>query len=126
MSKLSEPANLLPIGKVRLALYLPLYEKDPATGEIRSGAAEGAFLIEIARAIAVRVGVELQMEGYPTPREAVAALKTRECDLGFFGIDPVRAADVDFSPLAIAGQSAVSPCRARVRSSAAQACFLHS
>jgi polar amino acid transport system substrate-binding protein len=121
MKTISDPsgANLLPIGKIRLALYLPLYAKDSGTGEIRSGAAEGAFLVTIARAIATRLGVELQLKGYPTPLEAMAALKVRECDLGFFGIDPVRANDADFSPPFVRGDfTYLVPASSKITSSA--------
>jgi polar amino acid transport system substrate-binding protein len=121
MKTISEPGGtkLLPVGKIRLALYLPLYANDPVTGEIRSGALEGAFLVEIALAIATRLGVELQLKGYPTPLEAMAALKARECDLGFFGIDPARAADADFSPPFVRGDfTYLVPANSKIKSSA--------
>ena len=76
---------------------LPLYVKDPATGDLR-GNLDGAILIEVAQALAARLGVQLQLIGYPTPPEAMNAVKASACDLGFFGIDPTRAAEADFSP----------------------------
>jgi polar amino acid transport system substrate-binding protein len=90
-------ADLVRAGKVRVALFLPLYAKDPVTGELR-GNLDGVFLIEIIHALAARLGVETQLVGYPTPPEAMNAIKAGACDVGFFGIDPVRAAEVDFSP----------------------------
>ena len=93
----SRVADLLRAGKIRVALFLPLYAKDPVTGELR-GNLDGVFLIEIIHALAARLGVETQLVGYPTPPEAMSAIKAGVCDVGFFGIDPVRAAEVDFSP----------------------------
>jgi polar amino acid transport system substrate-binding protein len=90
-------ADLVRAGKVRVALFLPLYAKDPVTGELR-GNLDGVFLIEIIHALAARLGVETQLVGYPTPPEAMNAIKAGACDVGFFGIDPVRAAEADFSP----------------------------
>jgi polar amino acid transport system substrate-binding protein len=93
----SRVADLVRAGKIRVALFLPLYAKDPATGELR-GNLDGVFLIEIIHALAARLGVETLLVGYPTPPEAMNAIKAGACDVGFFGIDPVRAAEVDFSP----------------------------
>jgi polar amino acid transport system substrate-binding protein len=90
-------ADLVRAGKIRVALFLPLYAKDPVTGELR-GNLDGVFLIEIIHALAARLGVETQLVGYPTPPEAMNAIKAGGCDVGFFGIDPVRAAEADFSP----------------------------
>jgi polar amino acid transport system substrate-binding protein len=90
-------ADLVRAGRIRVALFLPLYAKDPVTGELR-GNLDGVFLIEIIQALAERLGVETQLVGYPTPPEAMNAIKAGGCDVGFFGIDPVRAAEVDFSP----------------------------
>ena len=93
----SRVADLVRAGKIRIALFLPLYAKDPVTGEQR-GNLDGVFLIEIIHALAARLGVETQLVGYPTPPEAMNAIKAGACDVGFFGIDPVRAAEADFSP----------------------------
>jgi polar amino acid transport system substrate-binding protein len=90
-------ADLVRAGKIRVALFLPLHAKDPVTGELR-GNLDGVFLVEIIHALATRLGVETQLVGYPTPPEAMNAIKAGACDVGFFGIDPVRAAEVDFSP----------------------------
>ena len=66
--------------------------KDPATGELRGVA------VEIARALAKRVGVDLVMVEYPSPPSVLDGLKTSAWDVGFLAIDPSRAALVDFSP----------------------------
>jgi len=90
-------ADLVQAGKIRLAVFLPQYNKDPATGEIR-GVGTGFVAAELVRALAARMGVEMQILGYPTPSKAVECLKARECDLAFLGIEPSRVAEVDFTP----------------------------
>jgi polar amino acid transport system substrate-binding protein len=90
-------ADLVQAGKLRLALFLPQYEKDATTGEIR-GVGTGFVAADVARALAARIGVELQILGYPTPLKTVQGLKARECDLAFMGIEPSRVAEVDFTP----------------------------
>ena len=84
-------------GKLRLALFLPQYAQDAATGALR-GLGTGHAAEQIAPLIAARLGVDLEMLGYPTPPSAVAALKAGECDILFLGITPSRVAELDFSP----------------------------
>jgi polar amino acid transport system substrate-binding protein len=93
-------ADLVQAGKIRLAIFLPQYNKDPATGEIR-GVGTGFVAAELARALAARIGVELQILGYPTPLKAVEGLKARECDLALMGIEPSRVGEVDFTPAVV-------------------------
>ena len=90
-------ADLVRAGSIRVGLFLPLYVKDPATGDLR-GNLDGVILIKVAQALATRLGVQLELAGYPTPPEAMNAVKAGTCDFGFFGIDPTRAAEADFSP----------------------------
>ena len=90
-------ADLVQAGKIRMALFLPLYAKDTTTGELR-GVATGIVSIDLMRAFAARLGVEVQLAGYPTPPEVVACLKSGTCDVGTMGITPGRAAEVDLSP----------------------------
>jgi polar amino acid transport system substrate-binding protein len=102
-------ADLVRAGKIRVALFPPEYTKDPATGELRGGA-----FMEIARALAARLGIEALPVEYPTPPKVVECLKAGTCDVGFVGID--RAAEVglgfsqpfmqvDFTYLVPAGSS---------------------
>jgi polar amino acid transport system substrate-binding protein len=90
-------ADLVQAGKIRLAVFLPQYNKDPATGEIR-GVGTGFVAAELVRALAARIGIAMQVDGYPTPSKAVECLKARECDVAFMGIEPSRAGEVDFTP----------------------------
>ncbi len=85
-------ADLVQAGKIRVGLFLPQYIKDPATGEIKG------VWVEIARALAARIGVQVVLLEHPIPPEAVACLKGGACDLLFLPFD-ARAANVgDFSP----------------------------
>src|SRR5437867_12956060 len=87
--------QLVRTGKLRVAVGVvaPHWAvKDPATGELRGVA------VEIARALAKRMGVELVMVEYPSPPSVLDGLKTSAWDVGFLAIDPSRAALVDFSP----------------------------
>ena len=87
-------ADLVRTGKLRVALFLPQYTKDPVTGEVRGE----VHLVDTARALAARLGVELVLVEYPTPPAAVEGLNTGSCDLAFLGINPARAALVGLSP----------------------------
>jgi polar amino acid transport system substrate-binding protein len=89
--------DLVQAGKIRAALFLPQYTNDPLTGELR-GLGTGILGIAIAQALAARIGVEARMVGYPTPSKVVESLKASACDFGFLGIEPSRAAEIDFSP----------------------------
>jgi polar amino acid transport system substrate-binding protein len=97
--QISDPrvADLVQAGKIRVALYLPMYTQDSSTGELRGGA-DGGAVIEIARALGARIGIEVYLIGYPTPPVALDGLKAGECDMILMGIDPIRASEVDFSP----------------------------
>jgi polar amino acid transport system substrate-binding protein len=68
------------------------YRKDAADGNLRGVG------IEIARALAERVGVAPTFEEYPSPPRVVEALVAGACDVALLGIDPKRATAVDFSP----------------------------
>jgi polar amino acid transport system substrate-binding protein len=89
--------NLVQTGKIRLAVFLPQYNKDPATGEIRP-VGTGFVAAEFVRALAARLGIAMQVLGYPTPSKAIEGLKARECDLALMGIEPSRVSEVDFTP----------------------------
>ena len=90
-------ADIVRAGKLRVALFLPQYTKDPSTGEIR-GYGSGTVHVQIAHALAARLGVEVQLLGYPTPPTVVECLKAGACDVGFLGNNPSRAAEVGFAP----------------------------
>jgi polar amino acid transport system substrate-binding protein len=90
-------ADLVQGGKIHLAVFLPQYTKDPATGEIRP-VGTGFVAAELVRALAGRLGIAMQLIGYPTPLKAIEGIKAGECDLALMGIEPSRVIEVDFTP----------------------------
>jgi polar amino acid transport system substrate-binding protein len=90
-------ADLVQAGKIRLGLFLPQYNKDAATGAIR-GVGTGFVAAELVRALAARLGIDMQILGYATPLKAAEGLAARECDLVLMGIEPSRTAHADFTP----------------------------
>ncbi len=85
-------ADLVQTGKVRVGLFSTQYTKDPATGEL------SGVRVEIARALAARIGVQAVLLEHRTPPDVVQCLKTGACDVVFLPFDE-RAANVgDFSP----------------------------
>ncbi len=90
-------ADLVRVGKVRLALFLPQYTKNPVTGELL-GNGPGVVAVEIGRALAARLGVEVLLAGYPTPDAVVECLKAGMCDTALIAITPSRTAELGFSP----------------------------
>jgi polar amino acid transport system substrate-binding protein len=87
-------ADLIRAGRVRVGLGLvPTFAtKDAGTGELRGVA------IDLARALAARLGVDLLPVEYPSPPSVLEGLQTGAWDVAFLGIDPSRAEVVDFSP----------------------------
>ena len=75
--------DLVRAGRVRVALL--------------GGVAPGIGM-DLARAFAARLGIEVLPIEYPTPAAVLESLKTGASDVGFLVIDPARAAVVDFSP----------------------------
>jgi polar amino acid transport system substrate-binding protein len=91
-------ADLVRAGRIRLGLFLPLYTKQPVSGELRGVLGVGALAHEITRAIAERLGIELELIGFANPPMVIESLKADACDVGFMGIEPSRVAELDFSP----------------------------
>jgi len=94
--QVSDPriADIVRAGKVRVGIGLANLVsgvKDPATGELRGVA------VDIARALAARIKVELQPVEYPRPGLVLEGARNNAWDVAFLVIDPARAADADFS-----------------------------
>lgn len=89
-------ADLVQSGKIRLALFLPQYVNDPASGALR-GVGTGVIAMEFARALAAQLGIAVALIALPTPTKAVEALMHGGCDVTFLGIEPTRATEVDFT-----------------------------
>jgi len=88
-------ADLVQAGKVRVALGLGspvLAMKNASTGEVRGPA------LDLANALARKMGVKLDTVEYPRPGAIIAGLKNSEWDVTFLVADPARASEADFSP----------------------------
>ena len=96
--QVSDPrvADLVQAGKMRVGMHSIMYTKDSRTGELKA-ASTGIILLDIARTLGARIGVEVVPVGHPTIPEMLTCLTTGGCDVGFMGPDPSRAG-VDFSP----------------------------
>jgi polar amino acid transport system substrate-binding protein len=89
-------ADIVRAGKVRVGLHLPQFVKDPVTGEIH-GHGTGAVIVQIAEALAARLGTRLQLVGHRSPPALVECLQAGACDVGFLGFIPERTAEVGFT-----------------------------
>jgi len=96
--QVSDPrvADLVQAGKMRVGMHSIMYTKDSRTGELKA-ASTGIILLDLARTLGARIGVEVLPVGHPTIPEMLTCLTTGGCDVGFMGPDPSRAG-VDFSP----------------------------
>jgi polar amino acid transport system substrate-binding protein len=87
-------ADLAGTGKVRAGINYGnfiLAKKDPATGQ-STGVA-----IDLARDVAQRLGVPLEIVPYDTVAAMVDAAKTGAWDIAFLGIDPARENEIAFT-----------------------------
>src|SRR5499426_2677037 len=89
-------ADLLQAGKIRVGMHSIMYTKDSRTGELKA-ASTGIILLDIARILGARIGVEVLPVGHPTVSEMLTCVTAVACDVGFMGPDPSRVG-VDFSP----------------------------
>jgi len=107
-------AQLAPTGKLRAVINTgnPVLAK---TGS--AGGEPGGVSVDLARELAKRLGVPLETSVVNTAALSVEALKSKRVDVGFIAIDPVRAADMDFTAAYVLIEGA-SWCR-RARRSAA-------
>ncbi len=88
-------AVLAPSGTLRAAINFGnpiLAVRDAATGEARG------VSVDLARDLGRRLEVPVELVLYTAAGKVVEGIKKGEWDIGFFAIDPVRAADIDFTP----------------------------
>lgn len=88
-------ADLVQAGKLRVGIGLGaslLALKDPATGEVKGPG------LDLGRALAARIGIELQPVYYLTPGLVPEGLKTNAWDVTFLVIYPGFASEADPSP----------------------------
>lgn len=88
------PSPLAPAGVLRAAINLGnpiLAGTDPASGAPRG------VSVDLARALAERLGVPLELVVFQTAAASVDAVTREQADVGFFAVDPVRGAGIGFS-----------------------------
>lgn len=86
--------DLVQSGKLRAALGLgapTLAMKDTNSGEVRGPA------LDLAQALAKKIGVKLEPVEYPRPGAILADVKNDKWDVTFLVANPARLADADFS-----------------------------
>jgi polar amino acid transport system substrate-binding protein len=84
-------ADLVRAGEVRVGLFASQYIKDPVTGELKG------VRVDVARALAARIGVRAVMLEHRAPPDVVKCLEAGACDLVFLPFDERAAAIGDFS-----------------------------
>src|SRR5262249_1815778 len=84
-------ADLMQAGSLRVGLFSTQYTKDPATGAPTGGR------VDMARALAARIGVEAILLEHRTPPDVIACLKSAACDLVFLPYDQRAASAGEFS-----------------------------
>jgi polar amino acid transport system substrate-binding protein len=86
--------DLAPGGKLRAAINFGnsvLAQKDPATGEPKG------ITPDLARELGRRLGVPVEFVTYEAAGKVFDAVKTGAWDIAFVAIEPVRAAEIEFS-----------------------------
>jgi polar amino acid transport system substrate-binding protein len=87
--------DLAPNGRIRAAINFGnpvLAQKHPQTGEARGVSVDLAY--ELGR----RLGVSVELVTFDAAGKVFEALKTSSWDVAFLAIDPVRAAEISFTP----------------------------
>jgi polar amino acid transport system substrate-binding protein len=92
------PANIIqtfaPTGKLRASINLGnpiLANRDPIT-QLPVGVS-----IDLATALAQRLGVEVELQVFDTAAKSVEAVTQEKADIGFFAIDPLRGEGISFT-----------------------------
>jgi polar amino acid transport system substrate-binding protein len=83
-----------PTGKLRAAINQGnsvLVQKDPAAGEPKG------VTIMLAKELGQRLGVPVELVLFNAAGEVFAALKEGRWDIAFLAVEPVRAAEIDFT-----------------------------
>ena len=95
---MSTPQNIIqafaPAGALRASINLGnpiLANRDTATGQ------PVGVSIDLARGLAERLGVALELVVFDAAAKSVEALATGQADVGFFAIDPLRAEGIAFT-----------------------------
>lgn len=88
-------ADLAPTGKVRIGINFQnavLTRKDAVTGE------PGGIAVDLARELARRLGMPLEIVPYTTAGSLAAGATTGAWDVAFLAIEAERAREIEFAP----------------------------
>jgi polar amino acid transport system substrate-binding protein len=97
-------ADLVRAGKVSVALYVPQYKKDPATGAL------SGWPVDLVAALGARLGVQGVPVEHPNPANALTSVASGSCDAAIIGIEAARATKVDYSaPIVEADYTLLAP-----------------
>lgn len=83
-----------PTGKLRASINLGnpiLANREPGSGR------PVGVSVDLAQALASRLGVELELVVFDTAGKSVEAVTQEQADIGFFAIDPLRGAGISFT-----------------------------
>jgi polar amino acid transport system substrate-binding protein len=86
--------SFVPTGKLRASINLGnpiLANIDPNTRQ------PVGVSIDLARAFAQRLGVEIELAVFDTAAKSVEAVTLEQADIGFFAIDPLRGEGISFT-----------------------------
>jgi polar amino acid transport system substrate-binding protein len=85
--------DLAPTGKLRAAINL-------GNAILAQGSAQEprGLTVDLARELARRTGLALELVTFPAAGKVFEALTAGAWDIAFIAIEPVRAAEIDFSP----------------------------
>src|SRR5215218_2648629 len=86
--------ELAPTGKLRAGINTgnSVLAQKSASGEL------GGISVELARELAKRLGVPVELVEFQAAGRSFEAMSKGQTDIAFFAIEPVRAAEVVFSP----------------------------
>lgn len=85
--------TLAPTGPLRASINLgnPILANRDAAGQLVG------ISIDLAREFGRRIGREVELVAFDTAAKSVDAVTNEQADIGFFAIDPVRGAGIDFT-----------------------------
>lgn len=84
---------LAPLGKLRATVNLG----NPVLAYQRPGQPPAGVSVDLARTLATRLGVPLELVVFDGAGKAVQCLEFEGADVGFFAIDPLRGNDIAFT-----------------------------
>ena len=85
--------DLIPTGKLRAAINYgnTVLVQRSATGEL------SGITVDLTRELGKRLGVAVELVPFDGAGKSFAAVKSGDLDVGFFAIEPVRAAEIAFT-----------------------------